>query len=258
MSIKLRTEELSLINIPTHQTMKLFLTTTFLLLASIGFNPIITNAQTTASNTPATTPSSTDDAAEEPKALLVAMKTSGPALAVSTYVFIAIGLLTNVDVTPLVWHAQWVTFAPFLEGYAGNNTIIWADVAPPKGNNPNGVPFVFEEWGSNFWPLALNISWIDMTDSIAADFITTDATTCVFEDAADDTSGRRLVNIETCSFKDRRNIKRATTFVNVCFSYLIVGLLFAALQLGLHFGYTKKVWDAYIGGTHWIKERDDL
>ena len=226
--------------------MKLFLTTTFLLLASIGFNPIITNAQTTASNTPATTPSSTDDAAEEPKALLVAMKTSGPALAVSTYVFIAIGLLTNVDVTPLVWHAQWVTFAPFLEGYAGNNTIIWADVAPP---NPNGVPFVFEEWGSNFWPRTLNI---------AADFITTNDTTCVFEDSANDTSSRRLINLKISSYNDQRFIKTTTAFVAVCCSYLLVRLLFAAVQLGLHFGYTKNIRDAYIGGTHWIKERDDL
>ena len=68
----------------------------------------------------------------------------------------------------------------------------------------------------------------------------------MFEDAANDTSSRRLVNIETSSLNDQRNI------------YLLVRLFFAALQLGLHFGYTKNIRDAYIGGTHWIKERDDL
>ena len=111
--------------------------------------------------------------------------------------------------------------------------------------------------------------------NIAADFITTNDTTCVFEDSANDTSSCRLINLKISSYNDQRFIKTTTafvavccsylfvrllfaTFVAVCCSYLLVRLLFAALQLGLHFGYTKNIRDAYIGGTHWIKERDDL
>ena len=111
--------------------------------------------------------------------------------------------------------------------------------------------------------------------NIAADFITTNDTTCVFEDSANDTSSCRLINLKISSYNDQRFIKTTTAFVAVCFSYLLVRLLFAAfvavccsyllvrllfaaLQLGLHFGYTKNIRDAYIGGTHWIKERDDL
>ena len=134
-----------------------------------------------------TTPSS---AAGGDKALLVVAKNSGAGFGIATYIFLAIGALTNVDVTPLIWHAQWVTFAPFIEGYAGNNTIIWAEVAPPKGNNPNGMVFRFEEWGSNYWPLALNISWIDFHETLTIDF-----NSCVPADDSStttNTSGTRL------------------------------------------------------------------
>jgi hypothetical protein len=200
--------------------------------------------------------------AESP--LLEVMKTSGSSFAVSTWFFLTLGVLTNVDVAPLLWHAQWVTFVPFLEGYAGNSTIIWDEVTPPKGNNPDGKVFYLEGWGSHLWPLALNISWVDMTDTIASDF-----DTCIIEDelvtttTASSTSSsaasgrRRLINIEQCSFKDKRNIQRATTFVNVSFSYLIVGIIVIAVQAACHFG-LKKQWDTYIGGTHWIQQRDDL
>ena len=219
---------------------------------------------------PSPTSASTD---ADKEALIEAMKSSGFALSLTTYFMLGLGVLVNVDVTPLLWHAQWITFAPFLEGYAGNNTIIWEEVAPPKGNNPNGVVFRYEEWSSHFYPLALNISWLDMQDSIAVEF---DA--CSNEDmdssaaeatpsSSNSTSGsrrllekhppRRLENVESCSFQDMRNIKRATTFVNVCFSYLIFGVLAFVLQIGSHFIFGKK-WITYLGGTHWIKERDDL
>jgi hypothetical protein len=189
--------------------------------------------------------SRTPSSGKEEKALLVHMKNSGPAFATSTWIFLIMGVLANVDVTPLLWHAQWVTFAPFLEGYAGNNTLIWDAVQPPKGNNPDGVEFRFEEFTSHLWPFALNITWIDMRDTIALDF-----DTCVLEEDSTSTSNstgrRRLANVEKCSFKDMRNIKRAHTFVNVLFSYLIVGIIAIVIQAGLEFGFVKKKWEVYI------------
>jgi hypothetical protein len=238
-----------------------------------------------------TTPSS---AAGGDKALLVVAKNSGAGFGIATYIFLAIGVFANVDVTPLIWHAQWLTFAPFLEGYAGNNTLIWADVAPPKGNNPNGMVFRYEEWGSNYWPLALNISWVDFQETLAIDFnscapaddsstttntsgtrlrqLNNQETNQQTNAESSDTGSfktslsrfslphhryRHLANVETCSFKDKRNIKRVTTFINVCFSYLIYGAIAVAMQLLCHFGFQKK-WNVYLGGTHWIKTMEDL
>ena len=242
-------------------------TTTALFPSSAGESTSIVRRNLNSSTTPSS--------AKEEKALLVFMKNSGPGFAVSTWVFLIMGVLANVDVTPLLWHAQWVTFAPFFEGYAGNNTIIWDEVQPPKGNNPDGVAFRFEEFGSYLWPLALNVTWVDMRDTIALDFDTcileeVDATTTTptasSPSPSAETTGRRLlstehrrlVNVESCSFKDMRNIKRAQTFVNVLFSYLIIGIIAIVIQAGLQFGFVKKKWDAYMEGNHWIKERGDL
>jgi hypothetical protein len=259
-----------------------------------GILMISTSAKSPSPTSSSSSSSLTPSSAKEDKALLTAMKNSGPGFGITTYIFLAFGILGGVDVTPLIWHCQWVTFAPFLEGYAGNNTIIWTKVAPPKGNNPDGVVFRYEEWGSNFWPIALNITWINMEKTVALDFDSctaeekaalagnsstnvtastkrrlrnndgdTDANNINYywESAYDDYNyndhGRRLPNIETCELKDTKNIKRVTTFINVCFSYLIFGIIAIIIQLVAHF-LSKKKWDEYLGGRHWITKYEDL
>jgi hypothetical protein len=157
--------------------------------------------------------------------LLTALKNSGPGLAASTYVFLGLAVLTNVDPAPLIWHAQWVTFGPWLEGYAGNSSIVWTSTTPPTGGNPDGVEFHYERWSSNFWPLALNFTWTEnmgLVDDLATQFASCTVVDFTFdlnvtEDATRNTSnstagsGGRLLrrrrlnvpNIESCSFKDR-------------------------------------------------------
>ena len=154
----------------------------------------------------------------EEKALLVGLKNSGPGVAAATYVFLGLAVVANVDPAPLIWHAQWVTFGPWLEGYAGNTSIIWSSTTPPTGTNPDGVEFVYERWTSSFWPLALNFSWTEsfgLVESLAADFSSCSVKDYSFNvsvasasNASNTTSGgggRRLnvPLVESCSFKDR-------------------------------------------------------